>query len=65
MKVKLHKMLEFRHELPESMSEDNTLLTKDLGNVTEMTEQTFEYRVKKVAPSDNSTDRPKGIPFQT
>ena len=68
MKVKLHKMLEFRHELPENMSEENTLLTKELGNVTEQTEQTFEYRIKRVVNEEERWSYPQvdnGIPFQT
>lgn len=47
-KVKLHKGLEFRNEDPLNLSEDKTLMVKDLGNVTEETEITFEYRLKSV-----------------
>ena len=31
------------------LSEDNSLLVRDLGNVTEDTEITFEYGLKKVS----------------
>lgn len=48
LKVKLHKGLEFRNELPENMTENSTVLIKDFGNVTEDTEITFEYRIKHV-----------------
>lgn len=48
MKVKLHKALEFRNEDEKSLSEDRTVLIKDLGNVTCETEITFEYNIKRV-----------------
>jgi hypothetical protein len=41
--VKLHKGLQFRNENIENLSEDKSLLTRDLGNVTSDTEITFEY----------------------
>jgi hypothetical protein len=47
-KVKLHKGLEFRGEDPINLSEDKTLMVRDLGNVTEETEITFEYRLKSI-----------------
>jgi len=47
--VKLHKGLEFRNEDPLSLSEDKTIMVKELGNVTEETEITFEYRLKPVS----------------
>lgn len=46
VKVKLHAGMEFRNEAPENLSEKNTLLTRPLGNVTEESEITFEYRMK-------------------
>jgi hypothetical protein len=48
LKVKLHKGLEFRNEDPASLSEDKSLMAKELGNVTEETEVTFEYRLKSL-----------------
>ena len=48
LKVKLHKGLEFRNEDPNNLSEDKSLMAKDLGNVTEETEVTFEYRLKSI-----------------
>jgi len=47
-KVKLHKGLEFRNENSLSLSEDKSILVKDLGNVTDETEITFEYRLKAI-----------------
>ncbi len=46
LKVKLHKGLEFRNENALALSEDKSLMVKELGNVTEETEITFEYRLK-------------------
>jgi len=48
-KIKLHKGLLFRNEEQALLSEDCSLLVKDLGNVTEDTEITFEYGLKKVS----------------
>jgi len=47
-KIKLHKGLEFRNENPDLLSEDKSRMVKDLGNVTEETEITFEYRLKAI-----------------
>lgn len=47
-KVKLHKGLMFRNELDSSLSEDKTLLVKDIGNVTADYEITFEYTLKAI-----------------
>jgi hypothetical protein len=47
-KIKLHKGLEFRNEDPLNLSEDKTLMARELGNVTEETEITFEYRLKNL-----------------
>jgi len=46
--VKLHKGLEFRNEEQEHLSKANTVLTKEIGNVTLNSEITFEYKVKSV-----------------
>jgi hypothetical protein len=48
LKVKLHKCVEFRNEEENLLSNDKTVLTKDIGNVTRDTEVTFEYRMKPV-----------------
>ena len=42
-KVKLHKALCFRKELPKNITQDGTMLTVDKGNVTEEDLFTFEY----------------------
>ncbi len=48
-KVKLHKGLQFRNENPINLSQDLSLLTREVGNVTQDTEITFEYTLKKVS----------------
>ncbi len=48
LKVKLHKGLEFRNEMPQNLEDHETVLIKEFGNVTEDTEITFEYRIKNV-----------------
>jgi hypothetical protein len=40
--------LEFRNEDPANLSEDKSLMVRQLGNVTEETEITFEYRLKSI-----------------
>jgi hypothetical protein len=47
-KVKLHKGLMFRNELDSALSEDKTMLVKDIGNVTQDYEITFEYTLKAI-----------------
>merc|ERR1712124_166834 len=42
LKVKLHKGLKFRREDKESLKQNNTLLVRDIGNVTEDSQITFE-----------------------
>ena len=44
--VKLHKGLQFRNEAVQALSEDKSLLVREVGNVTEDTEITFEYTLK-------------------
>jgi hypothetical protein len=67
-KVKLHKGLEFRNEDPLNLSEDKTLMARELGNVTEETEITFEYRLKSlkdlVKMDDLDLTKVKSFPFQ-
>mmetsp|Transcript_24445 Transcript_24445/g.24031 ORF Transcript_24445/g.24031 Transcript_24445/m.24031 type:complete len:292 (+) Transcript_24445:1053-1928(+) len=68
LKVKLHKGLEFRKEDPLSLSEDKTILVKELGNVTDETEITFEYRLKPMKEllemEDLDLEKLKSFPFQ-
>lgn len=47
--MKLHKGLMFRNELDNCLSEDKTTLVRDIGNVTQDTEITFEYTLKKLS----------------
>lgn len=67
-KVKLHKGLEFRNEDPANLSEDKTLMARELGNVTEETEITFEYRLKTIKElvkmEDIDLTKIKSFPFQ-
>jgi hypothetical protein len=69
LKVKLHQGLEFRNEEPENISKDKSMLTRDVGNVDETTEITFEYTLKsneELAQMANfDLDLKKKIPFQT
>jgi len=68
-KIKLHQGLEFRNEDASLLSEDKSLLVRELGNVTADTEITFEYTLKK--PEDlmkiKNFDITKltELPFQT
>lgn len=68
LKVKLHKGLEFRNENTASLSEDKSLLVKELGNVTQETEITFEYRLKTMKELLKMTDldiaKIDSFPFQ-
>lgn len=67
-KVKLHKGLEFRNEDVLNLSEDKTLMVRDLGNVTEETEITFEYRLKGlkelIKMEDIDLSKMTSFPFQ-
>ncbi|CAI2386334.1 unnamed protein product [Moneuplotes crassus] len=69
VKVKLHKALEFRNEDEKDLSNEKTILTRDVGNVTEDSEITFEYRVKDqkdLEKLDNfDISKIDQIPFQT
>ena len=45
----LHKGMTFRNEDPNRLSEDLSLMTREIGNVTADTEITFEYTMKKIS----------------
>lgn len=68
-KVFLHKAFQFRDEDKELMSDDCSLLVRDLGNVTDETQITFEYTLKeakeleKLAPHMDP-EQLKLVPFQ-
>ena len=61
--------MEFRNESAENVTENNTLLTRAIGNVTEESEITFEYWMKDAAILAQMEDIDlltlKEIPFQT
>lgn len=66
--MKLHKGLEFRNQDALNLSEDKTILARELGNVNEETEVTFEYRMKKVKELLKMVDldmtKVSSLPFQ-
>ena len=66
-KVKLHKGLMFRNELDQSLSEDKTLMVKDIGNVAADYEITFEYTLKAIKDlikmEDIDLTQMKSFPF--
>ena len=66
--MKLHKGLEFRNQDALNLSEDKTILARELGNVNEETEVTFEYRMKKVKEllkmADLDMTKVSNLPFQ-
>jgi len=68
LKVKLHKGLKFRREDKESLKQNNTLLVRDIGNVTEDSQITFEYSLKPINEIINMEDIDletiKSFPFQ-
>lgn len=68
-KVKLHKGLQFRNENPINLSDDKSLLIRDIGNVTKETEITFEYTLKKISAlakmDDLDLTKIEHFPFQT
>ena len=67
-KIKLHKGLFFRNEYPERLSEDLSLMTREIGSVTIDTEITFEYTMKKISElakmQDLDLNQIKHFPFQ-
>lgn len=67
-KVKIHKGLMFRNEPQENLNEDKTLMVRELGNVTEDNEFTFEYTLKPLkellAMDDLDLTEIKNLPFQ-
>lgn len=67
-KVKLHKGMTFRNEDPSRLSEDLSLMTREIGNVTADSEITFEYTMKKISElvkmEDIDLTKIKYLPFQ-
>jgi hypothetical protein len=68
-KVKLHKGLQFRNELDANLSADKSLMVRDIGNVTESDEITFEYTLKPITQlarmEDLDLTKLNEFPFQT
>lgn len=68
VKVKLHKGLTFRNEAQQALSNENTLLIKDMGNVTDDSIFTFEYTIKTIMELVELVDidmtQIKEFPFQ-
>ena len=68
-KVKLHKGLQFRNELPQDLSEDKSLLARRFGNTTAETIFTFEYGMKPISAllemEDIDMSEIRHFPFQT
>ncbi len=68
LKVKLHKGLEFRNQNVLNLSEDKTIMARELGSVNEETEVTFEYRMKSVkkllSMADLDMTKLTSLPFQ-
>lgn len=68
-KVKLHKGLRFRNENVVNISEKETQLTREFGNVTEDVLFTFEYTAKTIKElldmEDIDFEKIKSFPFQT
>jgi len=66
-KVKIHKGLCFRNEEVASLSEDKTMLVREMGNVTMDNEFTFEYTLKTIAEliemEDIDLTQIKALPF--
>ena len=66
-KVKLHKGLQFRNEDDANLSQDKSLLVRDIGNVTSTCGFTFEYTLKKIADlvkmEDLDLTQIKSFPF--
>lgn len=69
LRVKLHKGLTFRNEDPIGISEDGSLLVKQVGNAADGQELTVEYRIKSPAELEKMADvdftKIERIPFQT
>jgi len=68
-KLFLHKGLQFRNEEQSDLSEDGSLLVRDIGNVNEDTEQMVEYTLKNISQllemDDLDLTELKAFPFQT
>lgn len=49
IRIKLHKYLKFRNEAPENLFNENSMLTRHVGNASdENVDFTFEYELKSI-----------------
>ena len=68
VKVLLHKALEFRNEDESNLNKSKTLLQKVVGNATEESKITFEYKIKDAEDlkemEDFDIEKLDEIPFQ-
>ena len=68
VRVHLHKALEFRNENELQMNKEKTLMDRSIGNATNESEITFEYKIKAAEElkqiEDFNIDDLKEIPFQ-
>ncbi len=69
VKIIIHKALQFRNEDERYLSQNKTILTKDVGNATKETVITFEYSVKPpkelMAMPDVDLEKLKTVPLQS
>lgn len=67
--VKLHKIMKFRNEKQEDLKDNESTLTKDIGNVTNESELFLEYQFKKTEDiaqmQDIELDKITDVPFQS
>lgn len=68
LKVKIHKGFTFRNENPENLSQDGSLMVRQIGNATEGQEVTIEYCTKPSKELKEMQDidfsKLKALPFQ-
>ena len=63
--VVLHKALKFKNESPESLEQGGSKLHKNVGNVTQLSEFTFEYSMKNSEElAIEELENLKQVPFQ-
>jgi len=66
--IKLHKGLQFRNEYSQNLSDDKSMLCREVGNVTEDTQLTFEYTLKSmnelIKMEDIDLTKMTSFPFQ-
>ena len=66
MKVFLHNALKFKNESPENIFSGGSEMRKTIGNVTALSEITFEYTVKSIQELEQlniDIDKIESVPF--